>query len=336
MTKKKLAVIICILGALIGLWIIILRLDFSVANEPIYGVQFSKTHAEYLGLDWQQTYLALLDGLKVDHLRLAAYWNEIEAVHDVYDFSDLDWLMNEAMQRDVKVILAIGERLPRWPECHPPEWARNLPAYDRAGERKEFMRDVVQRYKKYQNLEFWQVENEPFLRVFGECERMPATTLKAEIELVKQEDSARRVITTDSGELSWWRPAAKLGDVFGTTMYTTIWSPVLRRYFSYDWIFSPASYRLRAWWSGKSVADVFVIELQAEPWLAGIHPNDMPLAEQYRSLNPERFQHNLALARKTGFPRVYLWGSEWWYWLKLNGNEQMWKTVGLLWRENDS
>ena len=30
----------------------------------------------------------------------------------------------------------------------------------------------------------------------------------------------------------------------------------------------------------------------------------------------ERFQKNIKFAKKTGLDEFYLWGAEWWYWLK--------------------
>ena len=78
------------------------------------------------GLDWKETYLALLDDLKVKNLKIAAHWDLIEPQDGVYDFADLDWQLEQARLHNAKVMLAIGMKTPRWPECHVPEWAKNI------------------------------------------------------------------------------------------------------------------------------------------------------------------------------------------------------------------
>ena len=39
-----------------------------------------------------------------------------------------------------------------------------------------------------------------------------------------------------------------------------------------------------------------------------------------------QFRKNIEFAEKTGFKRFYLWGSEWWYWLKITkGDSNIWE-----------
>ena len=39
----------------------------------------------------------------------------------------------------------------------------------------------------------------------------------------------------------------------------------------------------------------------------------------------ERGRHNIEFAEKTGFDKFYLWGAEWWYWLKeKQGRPEIW------------
>ena len=47
---------------------------------------------------------------------------------------------------------------------------------------------------------------------------------------------------------------------------------------------------------------------------------DTPIAEQYKSMNMDTFRNNIDFARRVGFPEVYLWGVEWWYWIRDRGN----------------
>ena len=55
-------------------------------------------------------------------------------------------MLNLAQQNHAQVILAIGKRLPRWPECHEPGWASNLSAADEQNAQLSYMETVVQKY----------------------------------------------------------------------------------------------------------------------------------------------------------------------------------------------
>jgi hypothetical protein len=88
------------------------------------GLTFSARYAADLGLDWRETYRALLDEIGVRRLRLPVYWDLIEREKGRTDFEDLDWQIAEAKKRGATLILAIGQRVPRWPECHIPAWAK--------------------------------------------------------------------------------------------------------------------------------------------------------------------------------------------------------------------
>jgi hypothetical protein len=95
----------------------------SKPAEVKYGMSYNVPYALELGLDWQETYIDMMDDLGVERLRLAAHWTLVEPKKDVYDFSYLDFQLEEAAKRGVSIILGVGRRLPRWPECHVPEWA---------------------------------------------------------------------------------------------------------------------------------------------------------------------------------------------------------------------
>src|SRR3989344_9024221 len=91
-----------------------------------YGVSFSKFHSEELELNWKEVYLALLDDLNVRNFRFTAHWPNTEPEDGKFNFSELDFQMNEARKRDASVIMAVGRRLPGWPECHEPSWLSQL------------------------------------------------------------------------------------------------------------------------------------------------------------------------------------------------------------------
>jgi len=48
-------------------------------------------------------------------------------------------------------------------------------------------------------------------------------------------------------------------------------------------------------------------------------------------MNLERFKQNIEFAKRTGLDKFYLWGAEWWYWLKEKQNQpEIWNEAKLL------
>jgi hypothetical protein len=298
-------------------------------DELEYGLTFSKKQAIDLGLDWKEAYLAILDDLSAKKLRLPAYWNEIEPVNKEYFWDDLDWQIEKASERNAEIILSVGGRLPRWPECHFPDWAERMADSERKKELLNMISLVVERYKHNDSIIAWQVENEPFLSHFGECPKFEKEFLDKEIMLVRNMDS-RPIVITDSGELSFWVPAAKRADIFGTTMYRDTYSAYLKRYIHYP--ITPGFFRFK-----KNMAGLFakpdkwiVIELQAEPW--GPEPfQNLSAEERSKTMDLQKFKDMIKFSSKTGFKEFYLWGAEWWYWEKVvNKNEGLWDEARLL------
>ena len=304
-------------------------------EEVKYGITFSKVKAEQLGLNWKKAYVEILDGLDIKKIRLAAYWDEIENKKGEPDYKDLDWQVQQASKRDIDIILAVGGRLPRWPECHFPQWGQNMPRKERQEYLTNYLKKTVNRYKDNSHIKAWQVENEPFLSShFGECPPLDKKFLDQEIELVRELDD-RPIVVTDSGELSLWAPAARRADIFGTTMYKETYSERLDSYVEYP--IGPGFFHFK-----KNVADWFadpekwiVIELQAEPWGPKPH-HEMSAAERSKTMTPQKFRDMMEFARQAGFKEFYLWGAEYWYWEKVkNNNPTYWEKAKELFKEKE-
>jgi len=294
------------------------------AKEITWGVNFSQKHAELLGLNWKETYLALLDNLGVKNLKVAAQWDLIEQEKDKYNFEDLDWQVQKAEQTGAKILLVIGMKTPRWPECHIPDWAKNFSKEEQQKEILEIIEEIVSRYRFTKSIDMWQVENESFFP-FGECPWADKEFLKREIALVKSLDLQKRpVLISDSGEGSSWIQSARLGDIVGTTMYKKVWFHQLKTYITYP--FPSTFYNRKALYIDKIFGKkVMVVELQAEPWGPKLL-YDLPLAEQQKTMNLEQFKYNIEFAEKTGLDTFYLWGGEWWYWMKVRQNQpEIWE-----------
>lgn len=311
--KKILWLIIVFFTAVFLLGVYLIRPPEGITSEISWGVVFARHFSEELGLDWLETYLALLDDLGTKRLRLSLYWPEIEPRAGQYFFDDFDWMIEEAEKRDVKLILAIGRRLPRWPECHLPDWALSLSEEAQQIKVLDLIERIVKRYKNKSNILAWQIENEPFFK-FGECPPLDVGFLEKEIALVRSLDPLRPIMLTDSGEISIWLSAARRADIFGTTIYRIVWNKYIG-YFKYP--LPPKFFWLKAnlvhlFYPGKKI---IVSELQAEPWGARPVSQTRP-EEHFKSMNFEQFCDNIEYAKRVGFPEVYFWGVEWWYWLK--------------------
>lgn len=323
---KNHPVITIILG--IGLCIVILFAVLAsrtpVRSPQLYGITFSSFYAERFGLDPKEVYTAVLDDLEVRNIRVPVYWNEVEKENGIFDFSRFDWQIEEAEKRGAKIILAIGKKLPRWPECHIPEWAKKLSREEQNEKILRYISEVIVRYKDSPVISMWQIENEPFF-VYGECPAIPQETLDNEITIVRALDT-RPILTTDSGELSSWVSAVKRADIFGSTMYRTVWSDIFKRDLTYP--LPPSFFRAKQTFArifAKKDTPMIVIELQAEPWAKEM-TYEISVERQYESMNPERFRNVLSYASRTGFDTFYLWGVEWWYWLKVTQDKpEMWE-----------
>lgn len=285
-----------------------------------FGVTFSKKFCEELGLNWKEVYLATLDDLKVKYIRLPAYWDEIEKKEGEYSFEDLDYMVNEASARGAKLIITVGRRQPRWPECHSPAWNNKKTSAESEAHIMKLVEEIVVRYKDNPSIIYWQVENEAFLGTFGVCPPLNKSFLESEVALVRSLDT-RKIIITGSGELSSWRNEGKLGDIFGTTMYRVVYND----FFGFiRYPFPSVFYRLKAKVAGISYDRAMIMELQTEPWVPQGKMIYLDQRNIDKSMSVNQFKANLQYAIDVNFNQVYTWGVEWWYWQKLYGNPEYW------------
>ncbi len=317
-----LVAILCLVGFLTYLF----TGQAPLFSEIDFGITFSQYFAEEMSLDWKQAYAAILDELGVKKLRLIAYWQYLEPEQGSYSFEDLDWQIQEAGKRNAQVILAVGRKLPRWPECHIPAWANGLDESEQQEKILSLITKIVEHYQDSKVIWAWQIENEPFLKGFGECPKLDKEFLKKEINLVRKNDSQNRpIIITASGELSSWIQPAFYGDIFGTTLYRNVYSENLGKYIKYP--IPPVFYYKRANLTKKitGVEKAIIIELQGETWGPKM-PYETPLDKQLEIMNANVFREIIDYTYQTGFDEAYLWGAEWWYWLKQkHGIDNLWQ-----------
>jgi hypothetical protein len=257
----------------------------------------------------------------------------VEPRDDVYNFTELDYQLQRAEEVGAEVVLAVGRRLPRWPECHIPDWAAKLTWEEQQAEILEYMDVVMKRYKDRQVITMWQIENEPYLEVFAKehCGEFDEVFFESQVAYARTIDDSRPFLVTDSGNLGLWVGAYKNGDAFGTSMYIHFWNPELGQFRT---VLPPWWYRLKEGVMELRYGEkpTYLIELSAEPWL--IEPiTQVDVDTQFARMDLEKFEDILAYAEASRFDTQYLWGGEWWYWLIERGHPELWERGKLLFEE---
>ncbi len=309
----------------------------SPAPIPKLGVSFSPRYAASLGLDPQLVFTDLVKEVKVKHIRLPVYWDEVEKSPNQYDFSKVDYYIKQANQYGARVTIVVGYKQPRWPECFAPSWAKKLSEEELNLKIIQLVTTEVRHFLVSPAVESWQVENEPFFS-FGICPKPNQETyqrVSREISTVQFLDK-RPVIITDSGELSAWNKAMGLGSVFGTTMYRTVWNPYLG---PLEYPMPPIFYQLKAMFIralfGVNINSVIISELQAEPWIAGKVPtSQVDIKDQIKTFKVSQLQRNLDYAKETRFSAIYFWGAEWWYFARQRNWPQYLENAKVIFKES--
>jgi hypothetical protein len=296
------------------------------AAEPLkIGTTFVPRYARYYGLDPQATMQAMIDEVGFKRFRLVSYWDDIEKTQGIYDFEELDWQFRMAEEAGAEVNLAIGLRQPRWPECHMPQWAEAMPKEQWYPHLKDFMGAVIERYKDSPALTTYQLENEFFMTIFGECHDFDRERLVDEYNFVKELDPSKPITITRSNNWGGVPVGEPTPDQFGVAVYKRVWDKTMtKRYFEYP--YPPWFYGMLAG-AGEAVSgkDMIIHELQMEPWLAegkDFEMNDIEsISEQNKSMNAERLKDRFEYGRETGIRTIDTWGAEWWYWRKVKADD---------------
>jgi hypothetical protein len=305
-----------------------LALNYQLNNKDQdyeFGTTFIASRAEELGVDPQKSYLAILDDLKLKNIRLVSHWSALEKEKGIYDFSNLDWQFKEAEKRGVDISLSLGLRQPRWPECHMPDWSKNLTKEEWYPPLKVFISEVVKRYKDSPSLKSYQLENEFFLKEFGECPDFSRERLIEEFNLVKSIDSETPIILSRSNNYGGFAIGQPQPDIVGISVYRKVHNPTLG-YITYPF---PAWYYAFLAQGQLSLTGKpsIIHEFQLEPWLASGNMPEASIEEQNKTMSVKDIKKNIDFAKRTGIKEVYFWGAEWWYWRAQNGDPTIWNTV---------
>ncbi len=287
-----------------------------------FGVSFSLKQCRGFGIDPKDTLKFLIDEMGFKRFRLMSYWDEHEISSGAYNFSQLDWQIKMVEAVGGTITLCVGARQPRWPESHYPQWALDLSQKERDSALLRFNEQVIKRYRSKKCLVSWQLENEALNRGFGVNGNFDRKRLRAELDKLRELDSKHPIIMSTSN--TWGIPLRRpRPDLFGFTLYRVqfVNGVYKRSRLPYLW------YRFRAALIKLfTLRSSFIHELQAEPW-GPTSTQDLSSIEQDKSMNAEQLQTNLSFAKSTGLYPFDLWGGEWWYWRKLQGDDKLRRVV---------
>ncbi|HUD06741.1 MAG TPA: hypothetical protein VMR34_02540 [Candidatus Saccharimonadales bacterium] len=327
---KVLTIFVAIVFACVGVMYGIAEWYINSQKNVPYnlGVTYIPDYAQYYGLDPVATLHAILTQLGITNIRFVSYWSDIEPSPGVFDFSELDNEFAQAQAADMPVSLSIGLRQPRWPECHMPSWAANETEAQWYPQLKTFMAAVINRYKNSPVLQSYQLENEYFLKAFGECTNFSRSRLIDEYNFVKKLDPKHPIIISRSNNAVGLPIGKPTPDEFGVSVYKRVWDKsITHRYFEYP---------IPAWFygflagAGKLLTgkNMIIHELQAEPWPPNGDILSTSIAEQNLSMNAQILASRFKYGEATGIKTIDLWGVEWWYWRMVDQHDpSLWNTA---------
>jgi Beta-galactosidase len=310
------------------------------------GTTFSPLQCYYMGLDFRQAFNAIAT-LGLDRIRLGAYWNVIEQQPGVYDFSELDWLLEQCAAHQIEVALSLGMKVPRWPEFHFPQWVSDR-ADTGAGDRPldqrspvvaelalNFVDRVVEHCKTAPAVKYWQIENEPFTQLAIAGGRwLSPEFVQREIELVRSRKLLpQKILLTNAIHLPTpklvedapaFQASLRLADAVGINVYTKVPTGNPGQYLEP----TPQFWQTLQDWQGalrSADREAWIAEAQAEPWEA-----QQLVAMQklnYPSASPLRLRKLTHQLRDVGYGTILLWGCEYWYWQKQQKQHLWWWQV---------
>lgn len=316
----------------------------SLKRPSALGTTFSQLQCKYMGLDYRDVFRHTCS-LGFDRIRLCSYWNEIEPAENKFDFTALDWLLDESHKHGIEVVLTVGMKAPRWPEFHFPDWIKdrhnitqNSEAIDHnptiADRTLNFTQKVIEHARKAPSIKYWQIENEPFTRLEitgGRHLSYEFVRLEAEVArthaLPEQKLLMTNAISLPSADLDEddhaFEESLALADAIGINVYTKV--PADASFYLEPQ--QPYWQKLQLWHQSLAAngKEDWIAEAQAEPW----EPNQLVAMgkAEYPSSTPRRAASLVNSLTEIGYGTVMLWGCEYWYWQRKNGRNLWWWTM---------
>lgn len=290
------------------------------------GVTFSHPHLLHLGIPVNSALLHAL-AMGFSHIRLGIYWNRVEKNKNIYDFGEIEKLLEICEKEGQKIIINVGMKSPRWPEFYIPHYITNKNIESReVGERAlVFIEKTINKLKTYQCITHWQVENEPLDPSGPFNLSISSSLLKQEVDLVRSLDNRPIIITLWGNEIvrrNYLAIVFPLADVIGLDIY---YKQHMREILGNSLYSSPQSSDVDLNGMIQSISKpIFITELQAEPWEKD---EKAYLSENPKSISPLLLRKNIQRALSLGAKEILLWGFEYWYLQMMRGDSSYMKVV---------
>lgn len=291
-----------------------------------YGYTFAKRQCTWLGIDWRET-LDKLNYPELEIVRIGAYWHKIEPKEDQYDFTDIIEPLEILKKQGKKVIVTVGMKAPRAPEYFIPRYIKDKGNYKipniisnryLAIRCLKFIEQTVKELRSFENIIYWQIENEPFVSQKRDKRYITPGFLQEEINLVKELDNREIIInmwSNDSNLKKNIRTIQQLEninliahDIYPQQPYLDF-LPFIDLYKGPST--SPESFNLEFKRLNEFGVKSAITELQTEPWEATWHKKG---SAEIKSINLEKIKKNISNYDKLELEFTLLWGAEYWVW----------------------
>lgn len=305
------------------------------------GTSFSHRYLKWLGVNPQKA-IKDFQKLGLKWIRLGCYWDEIEKEPGIFSFKELDPLVKFCENNKINIVLTVGMKAPRWPEYYLPTYLLSQLELGRLSSIKldnkillestlNFLEKSVNHFKVSKAVKVWQVENEPLDPSGEKWWRITPEFLETEVNLVRRLDPTRKIMINvwgnETEKTKTYLRALRLADIVGLDIYLrhAAVSPLAKL----GIYLGPTTDQKGFVEIGQQIKvlgkDFWLAELQMEPW----EPGELNTKKDNPpSFLPGHFLENLNYSRILNPAVNMLWGFEFWYWRKLNGDERYWNEAG--------
>jgi hypothetical protein len=319
-----------------------------------YGFSYSFEQAGWYGIDPRQGFVALLERYDFAWARLPFFWDQVIDENGNLNLDDLEWAIEEAGKRDVKVVVAVGLKTPYYPEFHIPDYIASQVKFGEritadhpvADDVVEIDKKVVRELSRHKNISHWQVENEPFLANINNMV-IDESLIRAEAQAVRESDPlGRPLIFSNAARGAYDKKYLKLleiaqpGDVLSVNAYFKTQGVDLfalgifgkeihvrwPKRFTWpvqSWLFLSPDYEGIRKTAGSKGVEVWVVEMQAEPYIRVIGN----AYENRFAYGADDLAKAEEFVRSKRFENIGFWGVHFWQFKEKHGDISWVKAV---------
>ncbi|OGD92381.1 hypothetical protein A2697_00895 [Candidatus Curtissbacteria bacterium RIFCSPHIGHO2_01_FULL_41_44] len=327
---------------------------FDPGFRPVYGTSYSFEQAGWYGLEPREAYVKLLDEFNFDWARLPFFWDEMVDQSGKLVIDDLKFAIEEAKKRNVKVVIALGVKTPYYPEFHLPNEVRSKIKFGNrltadhpiAKDLIEVDREVVGELSVYDNIIFWQVENEPLIGNVNRWKIDPSL-VAAEVDVVRKTDPGKRPIILNHAAVgfydkSWEEllPILKPGDVFAVNAFfktkgidlfnAKIFNREIHIFWPDHFVWPVYSWGL----ASPDLSEIkkkveangnrfWILEMQAEPYIKKLEEAQ----DLFLSFEPADIKAADSFLKSYEIESVGLWGAHFWQYREKKGDQTWTQTI---------